>query len=199
MTTTQTATDGTSLIAAERTRQITEEGWTPEHDAEHRDGALIDAAVSYAIAAEATYYSDSNATFDQFRPGSGNVPRDWPWDGEWWKPSNDPVRNLVKAGALIAAEIDRLLPAPETRLFDGEMSADLELWLGDAFESWLPSTRQLIVRSPDGERTVDAGQWITQDGRVGPTPGSCGDPDCPVLHSDPSKPIHPPAHRERGA
>lgn len=32
----------------------------------------------------------------------------WPWDEEWWKPSEDPVRNLVKAGALIAAEIDRL-------------------------------------------------------------------------------------------
>ena len=27
---------------------------------------------------------------------------------EWWKPSIDPVRNLAKAGALIAAEIDRL-------------------------------------------------------------------------------------------
>jgi hypothetical protein len=32
----------------------------------------------------------------------------WPWDAEWWKPSPDSVRNLVKAGALIAAEIDRL-------------------------------------------------------------------------------------------
>ena len=33
---------------------------------------------------------------------------DWPWAKKWWKPSDDPVRNLVKAGALIAAEIDRL-------------------------------------------------------------------------------------------
>jgi hypothetical protein len=41
--------------------------------------------------------------------GSVRPPRfDWPWDASWWKPSNDPVRNLVKAGALIAAEIDRL-------------------------------------------------------------------------------------------
>ncbi len=32
----------------------------------------------------------------------------WPWDEEWWKPDNDAVRNLAKAGALIAAEIDRL-------------------------------------------------------------------------------------------
>ena len=35
---------------------------------------------------------------------------DWPssWNTSWWKPSADPIRNLVKAGALIAAEIDRL-------------------------------------------------------------------------------------------
>jgi len=32
----------------------------------------------------------------------------WPWGSEWWKPSKDPIRDLVKAGALIAAEIDRL-------------------------------------------------------------------------------------------
>jgi hypothetical protein len=32
----------------------------------------------------------------------------WPWDNKYWKPSEDKVRNLVKAGALIAAEIDRL-------------------------------------------------------------------------------------------
>ena len=31
----------------------------------------------------------------------------WPWDDEWWNPSPDPITNLVKAGALIAAEIDR--------------------------------------------------------------------------------------------
>jgi len=31
----------------------------------------------------------------------------WPWGKEWWKPS-DRRRDLVKAGALIAAEIDRL-------------------------------------------------------------------------------------------
>ena len=32
----------------------------------------------------------------------------WPWHRCWWKPSDDPIRNLVKAGALLAAEIDRL-------------------------------------------------------------------------------------------
>ena len=32
----------------------------------------------------------------------------WPFEDAAWKPSHDPVKNLVKAGALIAAEIDRL-------------------------------------------------------------------------------------------
>lgn len=32
----------------------------------------------------------------------------WPFNRKEWKPSSDPIRNLVKAGALIAAEIDRL-------------------------------------------------------------------------------------------
>lgn len=31
----------------------------------------------------------------------------WPWSREWWKPKN-PRRDLVKAGALIVAEIERL-------------------------------------------------------------------------------------------
>jgi hypothetical protein len=39
---------------------------------------------------------------------SGHPPDDWPWDWRFWKPSVDPIRDLVKAGALIAAEIDRL-------------------------------------------------------------------------------------------
>lgn len=42
-----------------------------------------------------------------------STPRYWPWEPGWWKPGKgnsyaDRVRELVKAGALIAAEIDRL-------------------------------------------------------------------------------------------
>ncbi len=76
---------GIDLIAAERRRQIMEEGWTPEHDAEHVNGELALAAACY--------------TSGDF----GN----WPWDPQWLKPK-DRVRDLVRAGALIAAELDRL-------------------------------------------------------------------------------------------
>lgn len=84
-------TDGAGMIASERARQIAAEGWTPLHDDSHTDGELVRAAVCYLAASY-----------------NGDMPN-WPWDYAWWKPSDDPVRNLTKAGALIAAEIDRCL------------------------------------------------------------------------------------------
>ena len=97
------STTGTDLIAAERQRQIDAEGFTLAHDAEHTKRELLDAARAYLGAARFA---------DRFqRPmDAGARQRDtyWPWDESWWKPSADPIRNLVKAGALIAAEIDRL-------------------------------------------------------------------------------------------
>jgi hypothetical protein len=86
---------GAYLIAAERARQVSEEGWTPEHDAAHVDGDLIEAAVAYALH---SCRPDNHIWVNMF----------WPWGQEWWKPG-DPVRNLAKAGALIAADIDRRL------------------------------------------------------------------------------------------
>jgi hypothetical protein len=88
------------MIAAERERQIEQEGWTAEHDAkEHNNGDLTKAGISYAAQAATQLKLNTNETCDTMN---------WPWDYKWWKPSPDPVRNLVKAGALIAAEIDRL-------------------------------------------------------------------------------------------
>lgn len=95
--------NGAELIAAERERQITEEGWTPEHDDEHTDSELIGAAISYALESYSIGLLDDDDDDDH-----GFMPASWPWDAEWWKPSSDAIRNLVKAGALIAAEIDRL-------------------------------------------------------------------------------------------
>lgn len=79
-------------VLAERRRQIEAEGWTPEHDDEHKGGQLALAAACYAL----------NAA------GCGcEVARNWPWRGVWWKPST-PRRDLVKAAALILTEIERL-------------------------------------------------------------------------------------------
>ena len=91
---------GIERIAAERRRQVEEEGWTAEHDAEHLGNEMAMAASSYLAAVTDPGFFGPN--------GEGGAPVDWPWDEEWWKPSDDPIRNLEKAGALIAAEIDRL-------------------------------------------------------------------------------------------
>jgi hypothetical protein len=89
---------GIEVIAAEHARQVEAEGWTPEHDAEHAGEELASAAACYA-------------TPLKWRPfpvrESGQAPLIWPWQPKWWKPG-DRIRELAKAGALIAAEIDRL-------------------------------------------------------------------------------------------
>jgi hypothetical protein len=89
--------NGTRLIIAERLRQIEEEGFTVPHDDKHINGELKDAAIAYAMT------SDTNAgeCAEDFFPNN--------WDKSWFKPSTDRIRNLTKAGALIAAEIDRLI------------------------------------------------------------------------------------------
>lgn len=78
-------------IAAERKRQIEVEGWTTAHDDEHGNAEMTFAAGAYAIAADLPNRAEQL----------------WPWDMNWWKPSSR-RRNLVKAGALIVAEIERL-------------------------------------------------------------------------------------------
>lgn len=87
---------GAELIAAERERQVEWEGWTPEHDDEHESGELARAGAIYAEQAGRDWGELLHA------------PYGWPWDEQWWKPTGDAVRDLTKAGALIAAEIDRL-------------------------------------------------------------------------------------------
>ena len=91
---------GAELIARERRRQVRVKGYTAEHDDEHDQGELAKAAICYAIPSRAAVQAV-----------------------QWWPWANAPVvnhnvhnprgresriRELAKAGALIAAEIDRL-------------------------------------------------------------------------------------------
>lgn len=79
-------------VLAERHRQVSTEFWTPEHDDKYRNGELAEAGAAYA---------------HQAASPCGEIPEDWPWDAQWWKPAT-PRRNLVKSAALILAEIERL-------------------------------------------------------------------------------------------
>lgn len=91
------------LIAAERDRQVKEEGWTPEHDQGHRYGDLAVVAASLAVAG-----TDARVE-DPLQRGSD----DDPW-GLIAKHGRDPVRRLVIAAALIVAEIERIAEEGKT-------------------------------------------------------------------------------------
>lgn len=86
-------------VFQERIRQMQKEGWTPEHDNLHQDGQLSAAALCYV----------QNALCVTGNPRSAlrGVPGFWPWEDAWWKPTT-PRRDLIKAAALIVAEIERL-------------------------------------------------------------------------------------------
>lgn len=93
-------TPAVQLVAEERNRQRTEEQYALSHDDTLTDGQLADMASCYAAV--------RRGRFDADEPES--APARWPWDGEeGWKPCpDDRVRELVKAGALILAEIERV-------------------------------------------------------------------------------------------
>ena len=70
-----------------------EEGYDEGHDRDHGNKELARAAVAYLLA----YMGESNPQIL------------WPWGGESFKPSKNGTRDLEKAGALIAAEVDRVV------------------------------------------------------------------------------------------
>lgn len=82
---------GTDLIAQERQRQIEVEGYTQTHDSFHNANEFVLAALSYL-----------SCNFTGFAPDLT-----WPWDSAAFKPK-DLKANLVRAGALIAAALDRI-------------------------------------------------------------------------------------------
>jgi len=111
---------GVELIVAERTRQIEKEGWSAEHDDEHGREELAQAAAVYAAPCQ---------IFEMCGDGGRTLVLTdiWPFDDEWdkrthkytgaydiyrdeWLKKNKArrIKELTKAGALIAAEIDRI-------------------------------------------------------------------------------------------
>lgn len=81
-------------IARERDRQVIVEGFTPESNDRYEPGVLARAAACYALAG---FGFTTHAELKKM----------WPFDAEQWKPT-DPRRDLEKAGALIAAEIEHI-------------------------------------------------------------------------------------------
>lgn len=99
---------GMLAVIAERFRQVEVKGWTAAHDRLHNRGELAQAAAAYVLWAVANRNGDTRA-LERWRenrvPGA---PPCFPWTADWWKPvAADYRHNMVVAGALIAAELDR--------------------------------------------------------------------------------------------
>jgi hypothetical protein len=105
---------GADLIAFERDRQLTDEGFTPDHDDQHVDGQLMWAAAAYLLTGNFSIQGEDIS--ERVWPWAVRVNEDDPRQLLGWRPPENRVQGLVKAGALIAAEIDRLIrrePPPQ--------------------------------------------------------------------------------------
>lgn len=113
---------GAERIATERTRQLEKEGYTAERDDILRSGEIAWAAACYA--APRRIYEERRYA------GAITFADPWPWTSNYDKRPRPSAGNypepekatreqridlLTKAGALIAAEIDRLLRLPPPR------------------------------------------------------------------------------------
>lgn len=102
---------GAERIARERQRQHDAEGYLCTHDDTHTLGELALAAICYA--APRPIYIESRGPVGTWISYQDPWPDDWhdnrphPNPRTW--SATDRIRALEKAGALIAAEIDRLL------------------------------------------------------------------------------------------
>lgn len=157
----RSATAALHDVIAERQRQIETEGWSDEHDDEHAGGELIQAAACYALGGEKADRADP--------PGA------WPWDAKWWKPT-DRRGNLVKACALILAEIERIDRAAKRENLE---ERGWQWWAGKS-EEWMTvgpcaSREQAIEEARQqriGEQNDDAGnlslRFVVMEARQDP-------------------------------
>lgn len=106
---TQAQPTGAEMIAKERQRQIDQEGYSEGSDDHYECPMLAQAAACYL-----QHYSDRgwllNVPCNSINEGiyqTDVAPNNWPFELKYWKPK-DSLRDLVRSGALIAAEIDRL-------------------------------------------------------------------------------------------
>lgn len=108
---TEIETQAARDVLAERRRQVEAEGWTAARDDQQQDGSLALAAALYALnaATASRFVFDGKIPADEIDACSRRcgMPSAWPWAPDWWKPKGR-RRDLVRAAALILAEIERL-------------------------------------------------------------------------------------------
>jgi hypothetical protein len=144
---------GAERIVAERTRQIQDEGWDDNHDDGHTNGELVRAAICYAANSLGVEVREVHSSNKFSNEGL------YPWKSDWDSDENkisrhDDIRSLEIAGALLAAEIDRLIRAKEDQLTLGDLKPG-ELFTateGDVCvkTSWMEAGDVICVSLDDG-------------------------------------------------
>lgn len=114
-------------VAAERRRQVEAEGWSLDHDLTNNDGGtLVQAAVVYALAAIGDPQERDVMEAHGLDGAEPYIRNHWPqeWAGSWFKPKT-PRRDLVRAAALLLAEIERRDTVEPPEVSANEVCADL--------------------------------------------------------------------------
>lgn len=99
-------------VINERQRQVNQEFYSIENDDEYKENELVRAAACYTnnVVSRGWTYSESDLETYQ----SEEAPDFWPWDLDFWKPKS-PRKDLVRAAALLIAEIERIDRAQEQK------------------------------------------------------------------------------------
>lgn len=153
-----TVTQAEYDVCKERTRQVAGEGWTAEHDDTHANGEIARAAAAYAY--------EAGRTDHQRKVSADEAPQIWPWAASWWKPT-DRRRDLVKAAALIIAEIerlDRLSAAVQPVETKGELGSlpRSKRWASELTDDELAAEQaevEVAIANGFGERGGSPGEW----------------------------------------
>jgi hypothetical protein len=158
---------GVAAIADERIRQITQKGYTAAHDDVHAEGELALAAACYAVHGLSRIVDGKvvqarvcwSATGDE--DGFGDAfPFPATQDGRY---DSDRRALLVKAGALIAAELDRYQRASERRVREDLPAVRI---LRSHYNDWLAHPTWWAVLEKPSIGVGDLFYFAFDDGRA---------------------------------
>lgn len=141
-------------VLAERHRQMSAEGWSPEHDDTHVNFEMARAAAFYALHTAAAVLPEPTCEVPSNRYGLFlTADQAWPpeWDHATWKKPKDARRNLVRAAALLVAEIERLDRA------DGK-SGSVPTFLAGQVPDEFPKPQRRDGKEPCGECHLPTGE-----------------------------------------
>jgi hypothetical protein len=143
-----------AAIGKERNRQISDENCSEEHDDGHTDGSIAMAAACYAIP-------------PRMRVMEFTQPELWPWDVEDWKPlPSNRMRELIKAGALIVAELERIDRAEAAAAAEADLEAEGRRLETEVSEETMATVKEAHDRvAAMGEKLI--GEEPTEKGRRG--------------------------------